>query len=1297
MTAPNLTPMLSSVSSGRSQSHPAPAFNDAEKAHLIRVYQKHRWAVCQIKTPSKQGTGCLVGPNLILTNNHVIPDKETALQSKAIFFFIASQDPHQRHTCSEKHILELDSTDETGYFTTSPAHVIEELNPKTDLIVKKPQAAKEGCLDYTIVALKTDPYLAKIQNAICSIFDAPIPVPKMPLCIIHHPQNPDNEEKGLEYRKESQGRIICNGPYSTYYNAYTDRGSSGGLALDLAGYLVALHYQGDCECECSQKHRACNTGILVSKIAAQLLKEGKQEKIQAYAEKAKQEINMPITLNAYANPPLIDLPDEDPKFCGRNKELNELRNLCMQHSRVAITGLGGIGKTALAVEYANQYKSQRETVYFIDGSSPTTIELGLLRLASDLKVTGDKPTERLENLKAKLRGTPKCLFVFDGVDTEDGCKYLEAHLTTQTRCIIITTRMLEEGASKLKCASMELDTLSVEDSLDFIKKHTGQTESARELAEALGCLPLALTHACAYIRERGIAIQTFLEKFSEKQTALFGEKISKPTNEQTILTTWSMSLCFMSPETLDLFNFCSFLASENIPRSLLNLWIESHHPSEDIDKLIRELKSYSMLNTKRPEYYTIHKLVQQVIREKLSSDEANNYLKSGLSSFASVTSNYQSAIPETWPYMQEVAHHITTALLHMGNRYLDFDAARLAEIESLCSALGVYYSNTACNYEKSLFFLKRSVELSKKLTGEETPAVAQSLNNLSVTYQKLGKHEEACSTIKSALRIARESGAPTRMVASCLRSLGIILDGQEKYNEAYGCINESLQMYIRVYGNGHPDVATAYNDLGAILIHLYKHELAYDYLQKALQIRLKVFGDNHLDTIDSLTNIGALLHTQGRYKSALEYFKQSLTMTEKLTGPKHLDVVRALYNLCATLLCMGESDQARVNYERGKTLLESLEIAEDNEIYSLFSRLEASLATSQETTPLIVLERQVSQLMAHGRYNEAEPLLRRVLRTRKSLFPEKEWIHCLYNLGHALKALGKYDEAGECLEQSLAIYHRSWDQEEVELYHIYSRFGALLHAQRKLSEAHEFIEQSLTLAKRNFDNDHDGLIGAEMSLGELLKDMERYEEAWPHFENAMARVNRKYGNHHPIFAKILVSLGCMLCELGKKQDALALLTTARDIFSDQFPCSHPSIIEADNFIKIILETLDQSNLCQQSLSPLDTPGILRPISHQQSDIFQLSADQTGRIESLRNSAKAYQTQRKNDKAKKLLKWAYMESSQASSPESEIARRCRHELIQLMLRTHDPKLTDWLRLDYWVPLYEKTAWKQRDQS
>ena len=1083
MSAPSLTPI---------GTHPTPSSENPSlpsSEHLCHAkafeehIHRHAEAVLMIvnDTLNKVGTGCLIGGDLLITNHHVISSPEEAEQSKAKLWYL-DQAASDNSTGSIKW-QNLDF-DPSAYFFTCENNINEG----------SLQSAAPDKLDFTIVALKHTSYLAQVQNACLPLFSGAVQRPSGSVCVIHHPSQVDAETQIKGARQRSMGAIKKIEGCTLHYDASAMGGSSGSPVIDRNGNFVALHHQGE-SCPCSFPH-SHSFAVLTQQIAQHLSSKEEKAKLQAQIEQAKEALSKLKLVGASVTPSIIELPPKDPKFCGRDKELKDLQTLCSQNKRIAITGLGGVGKTALAVEYANQCHFH-EIVYFIDGSDPTAIELGLLRLAKELDVIGQSASEQLDNLKIKLKAKPNCLLIFDGVDSEPSFEYLETHLPTQIRCIIITTRMPDDGANKLKCMSMPLKEFSIEDALDFIEKQIGESEGAKELADKLGCLPLALTHACAYINQRGFAISRFLKKFSKKQTALFDEPISKPTKEQTILTTWSMSLLFMSPETLDLFNFCSFLAPGDIPYSILKQWLKEHHPSKGIDTLIKELRDYSMLTTTRPEQYAIHSLVQQVVREKLPANEYLNILNAACEVISSM--------------IEFESYHTTNskklAILEPHCRALLEKSKQSLTIAAIHHNLGKYHLHKTGNYVQARADLQKCRWIYESLSNPESLLVAGVLHDIAELEGKQSDYKQGMLICETALKIyAKQNALSTKAAGKAFQVKGHLYWRMAMYDEALKEYNHALNTMEDAHkSKNHPDLSAIIHQIANVLDIQGHYTKALYHYKQAIEMMESTYNTKmHIEVAKALRGKANVLRHQGKYEQAFINCDEALaTMIAIYDTRTHPEVANTLHQIGTIFYHWGKNEKALEYYEG------SLEIKK-----IIYHKIHLEIAvTKHQIANILCLCKKYSEALCY--YKEA-------LQIKKSVYGNENHpevaatVYCIANVwfyqGNYVKALKEYKRA-------IAIKKAAYKTEcHPEIATIQYNIAKVYEKQFQYANAYDSYQQALASEKAVYGENHPDVAKTQYAIANFFYQQKKPAEAKFYLEKAMATFEA-FNLEHIFFAQ----------------------------------------------------------------------------------------------------------------------------------------------------------------------------------
>ena len=249
-----------------------------ELPQLEKVVSEGMWTVCQVRTPDHQGTGCLIGGNLLLTNFHVLPDKNTAAKSRAIFFRILPHSADQTRTLREDVRLEFDT--ESSSYHSKDKKITVEIDGN---VIEAPDNADEEHLDFSIVPLKPHSYLEAVQEKTFDIFKKLDPKKGDKVCILQYPKV-SSVTAEVDYLKWTIGKVQHADENTVSYNAATAPGSSGGAVVDQFGNLVALHYQGDDKTDLDPRQPYTNSGVLIQAIANFLERRGIAATIRQHIE-----------------------------------------------------------------------------------------------------------------------------------------------------------------------------------------------------------------------------------------------------------------------------------------------------------------------------------------------------------------------------------------------------------------------------------------------------------------------------------------------------------------------------------------------------------------------------------------------------------------------------------------------------------------------------------------------------------------------------------------------------------------------------------------------------------------------------------------------------------------------------------------------------------------------------------------------------------------------------------------------------------------------------------------------------
>ena len=807
-------------------------------------------------------------------------------------------------------------------------------------------------------------------------------------------------------------------------------------------------------------------------------------------------------------------------FVGREEQLEELHQLLQQNEQVsisAIAGMGGIGKTELALQYALTYQDEYPGSlcwFSVRGQNLVTQIIEFAR--SRLKVF---PPDELDSDQAKLDycwqnwRSETSLIVLDDVPNY-GKFYREKikpYLTPQTNKIKVLMTSRERPGANIP--RIDLDVLSEAKALELLESFIGKTrieaelEQAQELCKWLGYLPLGLELVGRYIAlDDNLTIEKTLKRLEKRKLrarALLNPEQADMNTQLGVASAFDLSWEILSPEAQELGCYLSLFDSEPFKWSWVETaWIisedeeEREDGTEDLEHLRNVQLTQRNLLKAVPENqaYQLHSLIAQYFRAKLEKGEQTTELKQ---KFCKVAIKISQSIPHT-PTIQEI-EAVTITIPHLIN--VAQELTEYIDNENLIWSylgLGSFYRGQGL-YNQAERWLEQGLSCCRERLGEQHPDVATSLNNLALLYGTQGRYDEAESLFIQALELTKQLlGEQHPHVASSLNNLAALYDAQGRYESAEPLYLQALEQRKQLLGEQHPHVASSLNNLAALYESQGRYNEAEPLYLQALELRKQLLGEQHPDVATSLNNLALLYRVQGRYESAEPLYLQALELRKQLLGEQHPDVATSLNNLALLYESQGRYNEAEPLY------LQALELRKQ-----LLGEQHPHVATSLNNLALLY--------ESQGRYNEAEPLYLQALELLKQLLGEQHphVASSLNNLAALYRAQGRYESAEPLYRQALELYKQLLGEQHPHVATSLNNLAELYRAQGRYESAEPLYLQALELYKQLLGEQHPHVATSLNNLAELYRAQGRYESAEPLYRQALEIAESVLGENHP--------------------------------------------------------------------------------------------------------------------------------------------------------------------------------------
>ena len=582
-----------------------------------------------------------------------------------------------------------------------------------------------------------------------------------------------------------------------------------------------------------------------------------------------------------------------------------------------IFGLGGVGKTQIAIEYAYLNRcNYTDAVWIFSAETEKTLQNSCLAFAEKFGLIPEGVDEARkfsaeelgERLKKWCASHNSWLLIFDNVEQR---KVIESYIPgVQTGHILITTRIREVcGVGFLEVGRFEPEEAVnfIHKRLDSIPNLINNESDVITLIERLGRFPLALEQAAAYMQNNGKSCSEYLKLLDSSSRLV---KVLKRQSSACRATDYQsnvidvLALTFEkldkdeNPSAKQLLNLCAYMSSDAIPLDFFKRQLEilptplscSLEDELEMDDIVAKLLNYSLVERSGNILNIHHRLVQEIRREQLK-DDITEWLHISVTAMLNELSEFDYGYREHRDCYENIVAHAESVASHLDSEYIN-NTDNKTQITSLYHKLGDGYYRFQ-NYDRALEWYRKELELLEMIYGKEHINTTEAHTGIASAKFMLGSRADAQRLHERVLELHKENlGIWHIRTARAYNSVASVHARKQEYDKAFALYQQSLCIMKELNADAR-DIANVYNDIGWTYKECKDYPEARIWYGKALGKRRSVLSEDHADIALVHFNVAATYYEEEDYEKALELYLESYRIRLKVLGDKHDHTIRA--------------------------------------------------------------------------------------------------------------------------------------------------------------------------------------------------------------------------------------------------------------------------------------------------------------------------------------------------------------------------------------------------------------------
>jgi tetratricopeptide (TPR) repeat protein len=811
-----------------------------------------------------------------------------------------------------------------------------------------------------------------------------------------------------------------------------------------------------------------------------------------------------------------DVPPRNPNFTGRQELLERLSSRLSPGSTTAVLpaalhGMGGIGKTQMAVEYIYRHLNDYDAIWWIQATHQAQIRAGLTKLAQQLGLPGSAESHTAVTAvrEALRRGEPyrRWLLVFDSAESPDEVRRFFP--TNGPGEILITSRNSDwAGIAR----PLEINVFERKESKELLRLRGPEIDDheADQLAEKLGDLPLAIEQAAAWLAVTGMPVAEYLRLFDEKVTEILDASISVDY-EASVAAAWNVSfdeLGTRNPAAHQLLQVCAFFAPEPIPRSLFTgLRQVTISPELDamlrdpirLSRAIRDIGKYSLAKIDhRSNTLLLHRLVQLVLRDRMAPPQRQQMRHGAHVLLANMDPNDPATVTHWSQYRDLLPHAYSAEVVDCGDSW-----------------------------------------------------VRQLVLNLMSYLFSSGDHDEAAKLAGQALEHWSEKLGPTDpQTLEAAANLGRYLWSQGQYSEAAELNQKTLELRLQISGENTEETLAAQSNVLADLKAQGDFAAARKLSEDIYLRSKKLFGEDDPETLDAAYNHALNLRVSGDYAASSKLNEDTYHRKGEVLG---LDHPKTIGNFGALILDRREAGNypwARAEQEK---MYEQIRKQRGDDSFHAWLHshfLGICRRKDGDHTGAIELSGPAFDYMSR-RYGDNHP------RTMEAALAYS------IDLRHA----GDLPAARQLGEQTFERYRIALGEHHPHTLSAAIDLAVTLRLLGNAADARQLDERSLEQFRMALGPDHPYAIVSAVCLASDLAALGETDAALTLGEDALGRANRALGRDHPTTLAAALNYVLDLRVLGRDQEAETQFTDVVDRYRHVLGESHPATLAASRGVR----------------------------------------------------------------------------------------------------------------------------------